>query len=848
MTSHLRFDHPRALAARTRASLLFSVPTALAAPLVVGLALAGCDCSGTPAPHTCASSSECADGESCIDGVCVAPTDAGRADAATRDAAGDAACETTCGGACCRATQLCYADTCIADAGTCTTTDDCPGDTYCVSEGLCVPYGVPADHTSDPSCTRLIVAGTFAPTVQCEFREAPAGDAFPANLHVLSTPMVVDFGIGRGPTDPRRPSIVAVFDDGVDGGSEQPSGVIRILDGATCTQQWELGSLQLVSHSSPPAVGDLDGDGRAEIVAYKAGGGLVAFRYDDATSAWVVAWRSHRSDGSAYDLTGGGWAGPTLVDLNDDGVTEVLRGAVVFANDGTLLDDGMSGLGYASGQFPVAIDVDLDGRIELVNGDRVYEWSTATNTWSVDAATVTVQSPGFTAVADFGDFPGASAWPSATPEVVVITSGRARVQTLDGTIVFGPVALPGGGTGGPPTVADFDGDGRPELASAGGTAYTVFDLDCLPTGAVGTCASGRTDGILWSQRSQDASSNVTGSSVFDFEGDGAAEAVYGDECFVRVYSGATGDVLFSQSRSSCTWYENPVIADLDGDYNAEIVIGDNFNCGSADSGRDCSGFGLDARNTDPLFAGLRCGGPEDCLSGVCDAGFCRCTVDDECCAGSGCDRAAFVCEAPPAGTPGTGNTCRASRPRGTLGIRVYRDAADRWVSSRRIWNQHPYFVTNVSEDGTIPRTSSVASNWLDPSLNNFRQNVQGDLVPGASPDLTTSGSPLFCDDTTARLQARVCNRGTEPVGSGVTVGFFVGDPDAGGTEICTGSSVGDLAVGACETVTCEWPDAPREPSGAVDIYVVADQDGIAGECRETNNVTVFESVYCGSLG
>ena len=32
--------------------------------------------------------------------------------------------------------------------------------------------------------------------------------------------------------------------------------------------------------------------------------------------------------------------------------------------------------------------------------------------------------------------------------------------------------------------------------------------------------------MLWSQRSQDMSSNVTGSSVFDFEGDGRAEAVY----------------------------------------------------------------------------------------------------------------------------------------------------------------------------------------------------------------------------------------------------------------------------------------------------------------------------------
>ncbi|GAB4198664.1 MAG: VCBS repeat-containing protein [Sandaracinaceae bacterium] len=829
-------------------------------PAVVSLAAAlaalvgACDCSPA-ATRSCTTTRDCLAREVCVDGVCMRPEpgiDASEPDArAESDAAREdaAPCELPCGASCCRSGQACYADTCVPGGRTCTTNDDCAGDTYCATDApggaICVPFGVPADRVSDPTCTRLIVAGTFAPTVQCEFREAPPGDPFPSHLHVLTTPMVVDFAIGRGPDDPRRPSIVAVFDDGVDGSSELPTGVIRILDGATCRQQAELGSLQLVSHSSPPAVGDLDGDGRAEIVAYKAGGGLVAFHYDDAAGAWAVLWRSRLADGTPFEPTGDGWAGPTLVDLDDDGSPEVLRGPMVFRADGTYVG-GMGGApSYLAGQFSVVVDVDADGRLELVNGDILREWNAATASWTPDPISTTVKPVGFTAVADFGDFPGPGMLPPETPEIVVISSGTARVQTLDGSIVFGPVALPGGGRGGPPTIGDFDGDGRRELASAGGSAYTVFDLDCVAAGGSGTCASGRTDGILWTQPSQDQSSNVTGSSIFDFEGDGAAEAVYGDECFIRVYSGATGDVLFSQSRSSCTWYENPVIADLDGDFNAEIVIGDNYNCGAADSGRNCATFGLGPRNTDPIFPGLRCADGADCLSGVCDEGFCRCTTDAQCCAGVGCDRAAFVCETPPAGTPGSGNTCRASRPIGTLGIRVYRDTADRWVSSRRIWNQHAYYVTNVTEEGTVPRTSLAASNWLDPALNNFRQNVQGDLVPGASPDLTTSGSPLSCSDTTALLQARVCNRGTEPVGSGVTVGFYIGDPAAGGTEICSGASVGDLAVGACEMVTCEWPDAPREERERVDIHVVADADGIAGECREGNNVTVFRGVYCG---
>ena len=62
-----------------------------------------------------------------------------------------------------------------------------------------------------------------------------------------------------------------------------------------------------------------------------------------------------------------------------------------------------------------------------------------------------------------------------------------------------------------------------------------------------------------------ASSATTGSSIFDFEFDGQAEAVYGDECFTRVYEGKTGEVLYSSYRTSCTWYENPIVADVDND-------------------------------------------------------------------------------------------------------------------------------------------------------------------------------------------------------------------------------------------------------------------------------------------
>ncbi len=832
----------------------------------------GCGSGDVTIGRACTFTTDCAAGSTCVAGICRAGDGGmGNLDGTSapldQRTSGDQGSVTPGCSTQCAANQICARGACVRGFGPCTTTNDCPGDSHCDTElHQCIPWGVPETETNDPSCAHLSASGAFAPTVQCEFTTPPPGDPFPDHVHVLSTPLVVDFAITRGPDDPARPSIIAIFDDGEDGGAEHPTGVIRILDGATCQQQAQLGSLQMVGHSTTPAIADLNGDGRPDIVAHKAGGGLVAFSYDTGTRAWKVLWTSTYSDGRPYNLLGGvpttscvgvadvnrcKWYGPSIADLDDDGVPEILKGAVVFDNAGRMVNEALGMLDYHFGVFPVPLDVDADGKVELVLGDGVYEWETAGKRWVRE--TYFMGDPrseaGQVAVADFGNFPGRNNWPAETPEVVVISGGKARVQTIDGTIVFGLVDLasPGGpaGAGGPPTIADFDGDGRPEFASAGSRAYTVFDLDCGPN-PIGTCASGTTNGILWSQRSQDESSAATGSSVFDFEGDGRAEAIYGDECFTRVYDGRTGTVVFSQARSSCTWYENPIVADVDGDFNAEIVVGDNFNCGSGTSGISCDRSGLGPRNTDPIFPGLRCGSSADCLSGSCVESLCRCETDDQCCSGAGCARARFVCETAPTGTPGAGKTCRASRPQGVYGLRVYSDREDRWVNSRMVWNQHAYHVTNISEAGIVPRTRDVRPNWRDPMLNNFRQNVQGTGRANAAADITSGGQPLVCDARGARLQARVCNRGATPVGTGVSVGFYVGDPATGGTRICAGAAVGNLLPSACELVECEWPQAPMTLPG-VDVWVVADDGREARECRETNNVTIFRNVVCGAI-
>jgi hypothetical protein len=69
---------------------------------------------------------------------------------------------------------------------------------------------------------------------------------------------------------------------------------------------------------------------------------------------------------------------------------------------------------------------------------------------------------------------------------------------------------------------------------------------------------------------------MTGSSVFDFEGDGKADVVYADELALWVYDGATGEVkLHEESHASGTLFEYPLIVDVDNDGVTEIVLASN---------------------------------------------------------------------------------------------------------------------------------------------------------------------------------------------------------------------------------------------------------------------------------
>lgn len=742
----------------------------------------------------------------------------------------------------------------------CTGDNDCDFDTYCdEASGLCLPWeGQDPEH--DPGCVQVSVPGLLSPKVKCEFAVAPANDPFPGHVDVQGTPVVVNF---NNPPDSGSPSVAASFTATVVGNYTEDLGVIRVLSGTDCSLEGNLGGTDLDNDtvvdwtvsSASLAVADLDGDAIAEIVAYGADGSLLAFTKPGAT--WQLLWKSPYPAGAIWQpcntvnhRCSAGWAGPSIHDLDDDGSPEIIREGVVYAADGTVITLQPAGYAsYSAGLFPVLANLDADPAVELTNGQFVWEFSGGA--WVQDAAFpgATPTAPGHVAVADFGAFGQGTA---DDAELAIVRNSLVMVMALDGTYAMAPTAVPGAGGGGPPTISDFDGDGLAEVGVAGQAFYTVYDIDCGPTPRpggqcnlgtcdflAGTCAAGGS--ILWSKSTQDLSSNVTGSSIFDFEADGSSEVVYGDECFTRVYNGQTGDVLFSQYRSSCTWYENPIIADTDGNFRADLVTPSNKACSPDGSGIACQT--LNADGVDPQWNGVRCQENADCVSGACDAGLCRCTASAECCAAADdalCIEEGLKCAAPNPGTPGAGNTCRASHPHGVSGIRIYSDANDKWVRSRTIWSQHAYHVTHIEEDGTVPPTSMWEKNWLVPELNNFRQNVPGDPNGNAVPD-ATAGAALFdsCSGGEAVLQVNVCNRGAAPQAAGMNVGFYVM-----GVLVCQAETSMPLLPDECEMVSCTWASPPQSPGAAVDVDVVANDGGDISECKDGNNAGVVQDVWC----
>jgi hypothetical protein len=446
---------------------------------------------------------------------------------------------------CCAAGDVCFGPSCATPGAPCATIDDCALDEVCDPTLMACIARPPID------CTYVPPPGAFDPQPEWSWTGL-SSDALIRN--VFMTPAVADVDADGLPE-----VVVNAFND-------TTAATLVVLNGEDGSEVDAM--VGATRRSSHVAIADLDADPELEIIAFHQPLGVARF---DLSAAGVLSETWVADTGPlAVSLNAGG---PSIADLDGDGTPEIVVGRIVLDTAGNVVADRGGGGNHTSaamlnGWISLVADVDEDGNPDVVIGNGAYTLDPADPTGLAVLWENAALPDGLTAVGDLFT-PGGG----GPPDVVTVSEGNLYVLAgATGAILEGPIALPGGGSGGAPTIADFDGDSVAEIGVAALAFYTVFDLECVPPAPAG-CSG--TPYVRWSMPTDDTSSNVTGSSVFDFEGDGPAEVVYNDECYLRVYDGATGMVKLERPNSTRTATENPIVVDVDGDYDAEIVVAAN---------------------------------------------------------------------------------------------------------------------------------------------------------------------------------------------------------------------------------------------------------------------------------
>jgi len=699
---------------------------------------------------------------------------------------------------CCPAGDTCTVDGTCVPAASCTGNQDCSSDSVC-GGSTCRPWSsFPAQVAFDFSCRSGVNLPSLLPQVQCRWGDTPPA-AFPNSVQVIGTPMVIDFNFDNNPTT-IHPSIVFLSYEA--GGLATPNAVLRVIDGGNCQEQFSTdGGDNPFVPDITPALGDIDGDGRPDIVLADIQ------RNGTSTKTGVVVYTAKGGAGTFMRLgrqTASAtteFKGISLFDVDGlpDNLPEILTDTGMFSfKNGE--GGGITGLAQRVNldgsllEPPFVHDVDGDRSSELVTAQGIFSWNDASsnmdpkkarseNLWNADADQPTAA---FVGMANLGNFPTVLGRDSA--EMVIVSNGELRVTQVDGRVLM---KVKGSGlVGGPPVIADFDADGRMEFASPGLDQITAFDLDCYDDDSVQAdprnCKNPdgpNANGVLWTKKG--ARGATSGAAVFDFDGDRRSEVVYADQCFMRVMDGITGDVLFSVPRSSTTRYDYPVIADVDGDGHTEIVTASNDDNST-----------LNCPATDPL------------------------------------------------------NTRTMVQFEATHGVTVWADKDKRWAGSRPVWNQYTYSITNVNDDGTIPPMQQIASQFNSPDTdpNSLRQNVQGKTgISLELPDITVSGNPVVTclqAQSTARVSLNLCNRGLLELPAGkVRVALAQAD---NAKVLCDRPNAGVLRSGKCEVVTCDVPVPSQNPG--IDIAVLADPGSAVRECTKgKNNTSLVSNVFCQNI-
>ncbi|PWS56622.1 choice-of-anchor A family protein [Pseudoalteromonas sp. meg-B1] len=446
------------------------------------------------------------------------------------------------------------------------------------------------------------VAEPIAPFAMQQKWHWNSSDFMPEYNQVMATPVVAqlndDNNDGVINNDDVADVVVVTFN------KSYSRGIVRALSGIDGSEIWDYSQGAIKADATySPAAADFDGDGIVEVV--------VASRWDGDNGNGAISVIDNKGaikkqitkvNADNFKLVGN----IDVADINNDGSLEFTLGNAVYNYDtGALFEFGTDW-----SPSSVIFDANNDGVQEVLARGKLYD-ANGVELWSY----VGEKEVWFSSVANIDNdsqpevilsIPAWSTVPEKSSFVALEANGNVKWEVNN-------LSNPGGGV---QAISNFLGAKNIGIVYSGFTAIDMYNNDGQ---------------LVWSVPSSDSSGQV-GVSAYDFNGDGIDEVIVQNHSTVRVLNGVDGEVLSTVANSSATLWEYPMVVDLEGDDNAELItVSNNYDS--------------------------------------------RYSINN--------------------------------------GVTVY-GAADNskpWKNATRIWNQHSYHQTNISQDGKVP-TYELPS-WLN---------------------------------------------------------------------------------------------------------------------------------------
>lgn len=309
------------------------------------------------------------------------------------------------------------------------------------------------------------------------------------------------------------------------------------------------------------AVGDINGDGQVEVVISDFQGNVAALRGSGSGLVTSPLWQINV--GGTDPLI---WSSPAIADVDGDGRVEVVVGS---DNRNVYVLDGSTGqpkwIFPTTGRVrasPVIDDIDGDGRPEIVIGSGIMYALDARNQrakWTFPLQTTTFSS------AAVGDIDGDGR------KEVVFGSYDNYLYALDGaTGQLQWQFFPRTQIESSPAIADLDGDGQMEVVVGVGSIADVGDKGVY-------ALRGSNGSVKWVHDLGANQRIISSPAIGDVDGDGQLEVAIGtntNQLLVFAGQGNGSQAVIKYEHTAGKFIESsPGIADIDGDGRMEIVVG-----------------------------------------------------------------------------------------------------------------------------------------------------------------------------------------------------------------------------------------------------------------------------------